>query len=132
MTLREVKQSIRSFVREYWDDQKLAEVYAFNRDGKMFFHDPCGCILGVTYSSSLHTKYIKCKDDEHYLKARYLLGAEEVEASYLNLGRFAIINANLDSLRQRRLSAILRAEMRRRERQKQEKQIQKETVTVND
>ena len=52
--LRSSKQIIRQWVGANFSDQKLANVMAFNADGKMTFRNPCGCLMGVTYSEPLH------------------------------------------------------------------------------
>ena len=53
--LRNSKQVTREWVRGQFSDQRLASVAAFNQDGKMSFRNPCGCLMGVTYSDPLHT-----------------------------------------------------------------------------
>lgn len=107
--LREAKQAIRFFIRAHWSDQKLAEVLAFNADGKMGFWAPCNCILGVTLSDKLHAGE-QCPDSvaRHYARAIYLTGADEAEGGYAYLG--------IAGDRRARFSAILRAELRRRDR----------------
>ncbi len=120
-TLKQSKQAIRAFVRAHWSDQKLTEVYAFNRDGKMHWNDYCGCLLGVSLAETLHTRQSKCPDlilGMHYISVKKSLrNAAMVEAAYWHLWDGSYIRGFLcwDALAQRRLSAILRAEMRRRE-----------------
>lgn len=106
------KRAIRVFIRAHWPDQKLAEVYAFNRDGKMSYLDSCCCILGVTLADTLHNSAGK---------GRLLANSELVEYSYLVLTfrRFPSNVEKSNALAQRRLSAILRAEMRRRDKLRQ-------------
>lgn len=118
-TLQDAKILIRRFIQMHWSDQKLAEVYAFNRDGKMRYDDACGCIRGVTLSDTLHTEEDKpCCPSDHYVDTVHMEGAREAERGYLRLHRFtwAPDQPEFEGLAQRRLSAILRAEMRRRER----------------
>lgn len=115
--LRESKNAIRYFIRAHWDDQRLHDVYAFNRDGRMKFIYPCCCLLGVTQAAVLHER---CDGLSHYLPAKELPGAEEAELAYGRLRCFGfpvglkLSVEHMDALLQRRLSAILRAEMRRR------------------
>ena len=66
--LRKSKQIVRGWVRANFSDQKLASVVAFNADGKMSFRNPCGCLMGVTYSDRLHEGH-DC-NREHYWIAR--------------------------------------------------------------
>jgi hypothetical protein len=125
LALKLAKANIRAFVRENWSDQKLAEVYAFNADGKMNFHNPCSCLIGVTDSDTLHEDcgwqmqvqilstgcvLNKLNSDHHYVlcQGRLVTKAWFAEQAYRDLGGPA--------LAQKRLSAILRAEMKRRER----------------
>jgi hypothetical protein len=122
-TLKEAKQTIRKFIQQHWSDQKLVEVYAFNADGKMTFDHCCDCIRGVTLADTLHCSSKDCDSlgilPDHYIKAGFLEGAGETESAYRKLGyvnlRITYPSGN-DSLRQRRLSAILRAEIRLRSR----------------
>jgi hypothetical protein len=128
MTLRESKQLIRRWISERFSDERLAQVYAFNQDGKMRFQSACDCLLGVTGSSTLHEPE-NCPDDDwpaHYFRIRYNGGqfALDCEQAYnilgwLNTRRFGIADCS-DELRKRRLSAILRAQMRIRARARQQ------------
>ncbi len=116
MTLRECKKAIRSFIRQHWDDQRLAEVYAFNRDGRMDEMNTCSCLIGCTLPACLH---MNC-DGRHYLDAKALPGAISAELAYMMLGwkgiRIVPLCGEEPPIRQRRLSAILRGELRRRDR----------------
>ena len=128
--LRKSKQAVREWVRARFSDQQLASVAALNEDGKMGFRNPCGCLLGVTYSDPLHAGH-NC-NGEHYQLARQqdrrqagrlgaLLSSSEMgqaEKAYLFLG-FTVAFRNCfgnDEVRQRRFSALLRAEMHHRAR----------------
>jgi hypothetical protein len=132
--LQKSKRIVREWVRAYFSDEKLACVAAFNEDEKMSFRDSCGCLMGVTFSQRLHSRChsaYKC-DGEHYWQARKLDLSQtkplarpflswrigKTESAYIFLG-FSPKFDNCfghDDLRRRRLSALLRAEMRRRER----------------
>jgi hypothetical protein len=147
MTLKQAKVAIRSWIQTHFSDQRLAEVYAFNRDGKMKYEDPCGCLLGVTLAKQLHNcpEYGPCIEtvlpapscsgvicfDEtavfdnalvlHYDQAVELQNARVAEFAYDRLGFWNDDECFLDEeengdLRQRRMSAIVRAEIRRRDR----------------
>ena len=127
--LRNSKQVVRGWVRTNFDDQKLASVAAFNSDGKMSFRNPCGCLMGVTHSDPLHAGD-EC-DREHYWRARRQDLAQtrpfagffptsrigRAEKAYNFLGFSPTFKSCFgdDELRRRRFSALLRAEMRRRE-----------------
>ena len=128
--LRSSKQVVREWVRGNFSDEKLAGVAAFNADGKMTFRNPCGCLMGVTYSDRLHVDQ-EC-NRKHYWRARRQDLSQtrrlaawfpasrigKAEKAYNFLGLSAALNSCFgdDELRRRRFSAILRAEMRRRER----------------
>ena len=126
--LRSSKQIIRQWVGANFSDQKLADVMAFNADGKMTFRNPCGCLMGVTYSEPLHIGG-RC-DREHYWAARKRdlsqtrrfaalfptsrIGKAEKAYNFLGFSpRFGTCFGD-DQLRSRRFGAILRAEMHRR------------------
>ena len=128
--LRKSKQVIREWVRTHFSDEKLASVLAFNEDGKMGFRNPCGCLMGVTYSDRLHLNQ-DCRH-EHYWRARredlaqtgrfasllFPSGMGKTEKAYYFLGFSATFRNCFgdDEIRRRRFSALLRAEMRRRAR----------------
>ncbi|MBV9035709.1 MAG: hypothetical protein JO182_14560 [Acidobacteriaceae bacterium] len=128
--LRKSKRVVREWVRAHFSDEKLASVVAFNADGKMSFRNPCSCLMGVTYSDYLHVGH-DCHH-EHYRLARQQdwlqngciaaflssSGMGKAERAYLFLGFSANFNDCFgnDEVRRRRFSALLRAEMRRRER----------------
>lgn len=127
--LRKSKQILRTWVRENFSDEKLASVAAFNQDGKMSFRNPCGCLMGVTYSETLHLG-AGC-NREHYWLARkedlaqtrrfaalfpsFRMG--KTERAYNFLGYNASFGNCLgdDQIRRRRFAALLRAEIRRRD-----------------
>lgn len=127
--LRRSKQVVREWVRTHFCDQKLASVLAFNSDGGMSFRNPCGCLMGVTYSERLHFGH-DC-DREHYWIARREDLAQtrrfavlfpqsrigKAEKAYNFLGFSSSFESCFgdDQVRRRRFSALLRAEMRRRE-----------------
>jgi hypothetical protein len=121
MNLQEAKRIIRKLIGG-WSDQKLAAVYAFNQDGKMSFFHACNCLVGVHSSEVLHTGFC---GGQHYNEA--VRGMRFEEFAYLILGGTADrtvaikewgpeVAARMERLRNVRLSAILRAEMRLRAR----------------
>lgn len=142
--LRSSKQVVRAWIRTNFSDQRLASVAAFNEDGGMSFRNPCGCLMGVTYSEPLHAGH-GC-DRQHYWVARREDLAQsrrfaalfpssrigKAEKAYLFLGfspKFANCFGN-DEVRRRRFSALLRAEMRRRASQATEGQALVEESAV--
>lgn len=130
-SIRDAKQYIRAFIRTNWDDQKLLEVYAFNADGKMSYFHGCNCLMGVTLSDKLHKEMCEefkrtlkgnlPADKDHYSLAHALPGSLNAEVAYRNLGARSWAGCHLysttsDQRRRVRLSALLRAEIRRRAR----------------
>ena len=127
--LRSAKQIVRAWVRTHFSDYKLASVVAFNADGRMSFQNPCGCLMGVTFSEPLHVGEQTC-NHEHYWKARRQdlaqtrrfaalfprsrMGKAEKAYNFLGFSHRLSGCFGDDDLRQRRFSALLRAEMRRR------------------
>lgn len=128
--LRNSKRVVRGWIQANFSDQRLASVAAFNADGGMSFRNPCGCLMGVTYSGRLHQGH-DC-DRKHYWMARRedlaqtrrfaaLFPASRIgrtEKAYNFLGYSPSFTSCFgdDELRRRRFSALLRAEMRRRDR----------------
>jgi hypothetical protein len=138
--LRKSKQVVREWVRANFSDQKLAEVTAFNADGKMTFRNPCGCLMGVTYSERLHMGN-ECNRSHYWVARRQDLSQTrrfaalfptsrigKAEKAYNFLGfasNFGYCFGD-DELRRRRFSALLRAEIRRRE---QVRSVENKSVT---
>ena len=129
MELRNSKRVVRDWVRAQFSDEKLAGVSAFNEDGKMTFRNPCGCLMGVTYSERLHVGE-GCNREHYWLARRQDLAQTrrfaalfpfsrigKAEKAYHFLGYLDKFGSCFgdDQLRRRRFSAILRAEMRRRD-----------------
>lgn len=113
MTLREAKQAIRAYIQTK-PEQRVAEVYAFNQDGKMDADNGCTCLLGTMSAAKLHVRLILATCPEldcgmHYLREREVDGARWAENGYICLSSYP-------DIRRRRFSAILRAELRLRAR----------------
>lgn len=117
---RQCKQHIRSFIRQHWSDQRLAEVYAFCADGKMRSSAPCHCLMGVTTAIQLHDTFVticpenKLGEPSHYTTARRLAGGVNAERAYIELCYKVPIGQNSQAVADRILRAIMKAEMRRR------------------
>jgi hypothetical protein len=116
-TMRENKQAIRRFMRENYTDERLAMLLAHARDGKLMY-DSCCCFIGIpTAKHALATKVngqstyaIGTSEWDHWIMvSRRLPNALTVEYAYKRLGRD-------DTDRRKILIPIIRAEMRRRER----------------
>ncbi len=92
--LQWAKRAIRTFIKANWSDQKLLEVYAFNRDGKMKYDSVCRCIRGVSLCDTLHVSYCGESNNwsegsdqqHHYNKTKELPGFEAAELAYHMLG----------------------------------------------
>lgn len=101
-------------------DQRIADAFAWARDGKMHYWVPCGCLIGVLSTPATDALHRKCHK-VHYSPAAALM--EDVERAYYELG-----TGDDQRLRQRRIVPILAAELRRRIRaqQKQAAEVQAE------
>lgn len=107
--LRHSKAAVRAFIRINFSDERLHEVYAFNSDGHMRYTGPC--LLHVTVADS------RLASKDNLYRGYALPGGWEAEQGYRLLGDpWLGLSERAEAVRQRRLSAILRAEMRRRER----------------
>ncbi len=115
------------FVRTRFDDEKLAQVSAFNEDGKMSFFEPCCCLLGVASSTTLH---VSCRD-HHYWRLAGSGYCRVAEAAYWSLGSplslwrlsggvMGLPTPFHVALRRRRFAKILREETARRDRLERE------------
>lgn len=107
------EETIATFLKT-WSDQKLADVYAFCEDGKMYFYKPCICLLGVASSQVLHTE--RC-EVPHYSRLRAQPGMPDVEMAYRDLSKGARgpgRGGSAQKMRDRRLLKLLSAEMDRR------------------
>lgn len=52
--LGEQREVVKDFVRDRWSDEKVAQVLAFNQDGKMDALNSCCCLRGAHTSRALH------------------------------------------------------------------------------
>ena len=127
---------LTSFVRD-WSDRKICDVLAFCEDGKMNFGVQCCCLLGVFGSEVIHTRcgmgglvflnghpYPACKG---YEIGRAHPCGPSVERAYLMLGGAPDLDeSDLDNgqwLRDARMIKILRAELSRREGERELREI---------
>lgn len=118
--LQQSRRHIRAFLHTLsW--QKIADMYAFNQDGRADFYDYCGCLLGMASSDRLHTDDEFCWRGDRGLPCHYLRIrsnnplAVPAEEAYSHLGYKASGNGS-QCLRAMRLHYILKAELRRRAR----------------
>lgn len=128
--LKQAYRSLREFIAT-WPESRVIEAYAFNKEGKMIYNHGCRCVRGLAEAETLHVE--RCEGD-HYHKANSQL-AYTAEVAYYVIGLTAFPpppgTLGDDGLRQRRMSPILRAEMRRRFRLRQvEVSVEPELVAV--
>jgi hypothetical protein len=115
-----LKQAIRTLIADLraWDEQKLYDVLAFNQDGRMKFMDPCACYLGVLSSKTVHDQN-RCEEGQHYSQYKSRFPKQALESAY-----YALTDVNdpdPNTTRRRHMDTLLRAELRRREKEKYEK-----------
>lgn len=123
--LKECKQIIRGFMREHYSDERLAMLLAHAQSGRLAYHSCC-CFIGVVtadhalrsqVSSAANANYLGLARANHLGLARTTLrGAFEAEAAFLNL---SVNFYGGDPQRIRRLIPIIKAEIRRRDRERQ-------------
>lgn len=111
MTHKQIKRHIRSFLRNHYTDQRLAELGAHAQDGK-FNALGCCCLIGAVNSPHALTggSYLMCGGD-HFGESKRLAGAVDAELAIVTV----YLRAGMSGAG-RVLSSMCRAEMRRRDR----------------
>ncbi|SRR5581483_3686563 len=112
MTIKEAKQHLRAFMRAHYTDERLAALLAHARDGKLVFGSCCCFIGSATADHALKGAEHYCWREPHLALARTLCGAYHAEQAYKYIARG-------DIRRRRIIIPMIRAEMKRRERERQ-------------
>lgn len=92
---------VKQFISERWSDQKIAEVFAFNQDGKMQATHTCCCLIGVSSSENLHADPCGVT---HYLNLRRTdvpeFGGDvaKAEVAYLSLSGHPRVQSEIDRI----------------------------------
>lgn len=121
--LRENKQICRAFLQEHYTDERLAMLLAHAEDGKLSYFSCC-CFIGTATSDHAlrgHSVLIEIAAalprgapdfvfPKHYFAAKNLRGAEDAEEAFFDLGDDA-------AERRAEILGIIRKEIRRRDRQ---------------
>ncbi len=125
--LKECKRAIRLFLRTAYSDERLVWLLAHARSGSLSYRSCC-CLVGVaTADHALQGKALPtalapwlAPSGSHYAFAKTFLGANEAERAYYHMGYVGKSGffSSRDAERRRRLIPLVRAEMRRRERQR--------------
>ncbi len=118
ISICEKKTAIRAFMQRNYTDERLAQLLAHARDGKLAYFSCC-CFIGVaTADHALRgdfgdpfAGFETPGDNPHYPAAKQLPGAIAAEFAFQSLSTCDYD----DSMRRRILIPIIRAEMRRRE-----------------
>lgn len=125
--LKANKQTIREFMYEHYTDERLVMLLAHAQSGRLTFHSCC-CFIGIATAdhalrsdgwdadgSSIH--------NSHIATARQLPGAARAEQAFLSLGyrrEDEDFGPMMEARRRvRRLIPIIKAEIRRRDRERQ-------------
>lgn len=112
------RRHIRAFMREHYTDEHLAALLAHMRDGKFSFYSCC-CFIGIPTADHALRSETEYRGVPHYVEAKRLRGAALVEIALAEIGSNAVIHAEDDNdLICRFLLPIVRAEMRRRDRER--------------
>lgn len=117
--LKEAKQGIRAFWPNY-SDERLAWLLAHARSGNLSFYSCC-CFIGVaTADHALRSSGEPHTGSEHLSVAHAMLAADDAETAFCTLAaRFSSCGGNSDDeQRRRRIIPMIKAEMRRRERER--------------
>jgi hypothetical protein len=114
-------ESITRFIRLHWSDEKLAQAYAFNEDGKMHPMRASCCLLGITgqnvVGQHIPGAYRHVKDT--------FTGAAEAEREYIGMW------CNFFFTHRRTLGWLMKREMARRDRlRKKQRLAQVETTEI--
>lgn len=121
--LKQNKQIIRQFMQAHYSDERLAMLLAHAQSGRLSFWSCC-CFIGVaTADHALQGS----RDTPGYLvgqhlnAARLLPGGEEAEEAFMALSGDPWNNDHpqTDDVARRRLIPIIKAEIRRRDRERQ-------------
>lgn len=118
-TLKQAKKDVRLFLRNHYSDERLAMLLAHLQSGK-FSYFSCCCFVGIpTAEHSLRGELFQGSEyGNHYAVAKGLIGALAAERGAFALGHIGVnieSNDSFDVARNKRLIAIVRAEMWRRE-----------------
>jgi hypothetical protein len=103
LEFRGYKQNIRNYIRTK-DDYTLAALTATAKDGKLKFSDRCGCIRGICGGGT-----VEGYQAENSSQAVY------AEVAMMMFGVGFVLSVESDTLRNRIIYAICRAEQKRRE-----------------
>ena len=117
-SLRENKQSIRSFMQNHYTDSRLAELLCHARDGKLDYFSCC-CFIGVATADHPLQRhaYKPGISVDHYDEATKLSGAKKAEIAYCGLAHSCAKKEReeRDICRRRILIPMVRTEMKRRD-----------------
>lgn len=125
--LKKCKRAVRLFLRTAYSDERLLWLLVHARSGKLSYRSCC-CLVGiVTADHALQEKMASAElDRSHYVFAKTFLGADEAELAYYYLGHIGRpwLLCGADAQRRHRLIPMIRAEMRRRERQRAQREAE--------
>lgn len=110
-SLRENKQSIRSFMQNHYTDSRLAELLCHARDGKLRYYSCC-CFIGIaTADHALRPMQSALSPPAmpHYREAKRLVAAPRAERAFFD------ISGSGDLKRRSLIIPMVRAEIRRRD-----------------
>lgn len=130
------KQILRQFMRDHYNDERLAMLLAHAQEGKLRY-DSCCCFIGIpTSDHALLSGYGNTVGGaNHYFVGKALTGAFFAEVAFCQMGRGMECSTHeeRDAMRRRILIPMIHAEMRRRDKtlrapRKQESQMEMATA----
>lgn len=115
---REHKTVLRNYLKRY-PEERLAALLAHAQSGKLAYNSCC-CLIGVeTADHALRGSESTINDGPHFFSAHLIPGATQAEFAYNYLGvDYSLSDLDRDALRRRRIIPMIRAEFRRRDREK--------------
>ena len=133
------KRIIREFLRGYYSDEKLAMLLAHAQSGRLAYFSCC-CLVGFPYGDHSAEGFNARSPTRHPITVSKTAEGRAADAAFYSLGLLGKITEmrdELDSVRRRRLIPMIKAEMKRRERERQltasceASALSKDTVSVS-
>lgn len=111
------RRRIRAFMQEHYTDENVAALLAHMRDGKFSFYSCC-CFIGIPTAN--HALRSECSHlgIRHYDVAKKLHGADLAEIALAEVGNVTANYDERDRIINRFLLPMVRAEIRRRDRER--------------
>lgn len=116
---QERKQAIRKFMQDHYTDERLCQLLAHAQEGKLAYYSCC-CFIGIVTAEHPLRGEVDLGSNHftHVGKARELPGGALAEHAFLTLPREESSRQERNEERRRILIPMVRAEIRRREKER--------------